>query len=282
MMGVISEREDALVDQLLEQARHHGAAALLNLSGVTVRLMKALAECMLDAELKHHLLRPSTREAAHDGNYRNGSTPKTVATPVGKVELAVPRVRHATFAPRLLPRYKRSIPGFGLGILALYGRGLPLRELRSCLQALYDEPAWAELGDTLTCDMLLHVRDWQMRRLEPACALVYFGVLPAADAPMCFALGLLADGGREVLGFWRGNTMGIAVWRDAMRELRERGLTAPAGIAGHILPGLREAAALAYPAAPFIKVQQAPTAKRRYLAGAGPRACQQGNGAELR
>ncbi|SFV05725.1 transposase [Pseudoduganella namucuonensis] len=272
-MGVICElgraavparsSADGLVDQLLEEARLHSAAALLSRSGMTVRLMKALAECMLGAELKQHLLRQAVRESAQCGNYRNGSTPKTVATSAGRVELAVPRARHSTFVPQLVPRYRRSIPGFDHDIIVLYGRGVPLHELRARLRGLYGEQAWSELGGTLSAEVALHVGGWQARRLESAHELLYFGVLYArrhpadgtpegtANRPLLFALGLRADGGKDVLGLWAGTAGQPFPWRDVLRELRERGLGEPRTIAGDGAPGLREAAAQAYPAARF-------------------------------
>lgn len=248
----------ALVDQLLHEAHIHGAAALLTRSGISMRLMKKLAECMLAAELSHHL-GMSAQRAAQAGNYRNGSTPKTVATPSGMIELDVPRVRLSTFVPRLVPRYQRRIPGFDEHIMILYGRGIGSAELQSRLRALYGEHAWTELCDTLTREVVLHTSDWQARRLERACALIYFDALPtlgqaegqATPTPLLFALGMRADGRKEVLGFWLTRATHTAFWHEVLNELKGRGLAEPGTIAGEHLRGLQEAAALVYPAARF-------------------------------
>jgi hypothetical protein len=57
----------------------------------------------------------ATRRATGPGavapNSRNGTTPKTVATEVGDVPLAVPRDRAATFEPRLVPNGARRAGG---------------------------------------------------------------------------------------------------------------------------------------------------------------------------
>jgi len=71
---------DDLLDQLLAQVRGHDAESLLGESGLVGQLKKQLAERMLSAELNHHL---ATERASGDepGNYRNGSSAKTVLTP---------------------------------------------------------------------------------------------------------------------------------------------------------------------------------------------------------
>lgn len=270
MRGAISELETVpvrarlssvpaahdLADQLLDEASLHGPAVLLSRSGMTLRLMKALAECMLAAELKHHLQRLDVHDTTLFGNYRNGSTPKTVSTTAGRLELAVPRVRFSTFVPQLVPRYQRRIPGFDHHIIVLYGRGLTIPELQAHLLSLYGQPAWSDLGGTLTREVQLHVRQWQTRRLESACELLYVDTLqaqrqPQGQAPLLFALGLRADGGKDVLGLWHATEAHPAPWHEAMRDLKGRGLLEPNLIAGERAQGLREAAALVYPAARF-------------------------------
>ena len=250
---------NSLVEQLLNEARIHDAAALLNRSGVTLRLMTKLAECMLAAELKHHLLGQVVQDSAKLGNYRNGSSPKTVLSPSGMLELAVPRVRFSTFVPRLIPRYQRQLPGFDDNILALYGRGLSMQEQQFRLLGLYGASAWGELGSVLTDEVSLHTRNWQTRKLERSCAMIYFDALQiqnpsqgqAAQLPLFFALGMRADGRRDVFGFWIGDAADGTFWHNVMCELKDRGLIEPGVIACGSLPVLREAAALLYPAAHF-------------------------------
>lgn len=230
------------VEQVLDEARIHGAAAVLRRAGLAAGLMKDLAECLMQAELQHHLRQPASQDAIKPGNYRNGSTPKTVTTDVGKIELAVPRLRFSTFVPQLVPRYQRRIPGFDHSILLLYARGVPEHVLRARLLGLYGPFAWAELGRSLVDALAPHVGRWQARRIDTACALVYCDTLPT-PAPLLFALAVQADGGKDVLGFWAGN----AGWAEVLGGLRQRGLLAPAVIAGDAALG--QAAALVYPGA---------------------------------
>src|SRR5712691_7585890 len=71
------------------------------------RYKKALLERALGAELTHHLGYPPGGAPDAPSNHRNGTTPKTVLTDDGTVDLAVPRDRAGTFEPLLIPKHER-------------------------------------------------------------------------------------------------------------------------------------------------------------------------------
>ena len=56
----------------------------------------------------------------------------------GPLPIAVPRDREGTFDPRLIPKHERRFTGFDDKILALYARGMTVREI----QALPRCTAW--------------------------------------------------------------------------------------------------------------------------------------------
>ena len=93
---------DAVLDQLLAGADPRTA---LEPNGLLDDLKKALAERVLNAEMDHHLA------SEEPGNRRNGYGKKTVITDTGRIELSVPRDRHASFDPQLIARYQRRFPG---------------------------------------------------------------------------------------------------------------------------------------------------------------------------
>src|ERR1700756_4490064 len=91
---------DELIDQLLAQIQNKNAESILGESGLAGQLKKQLAERMLAAELTHHL-ETEAGQGKRD-NHRNGSSPKTVLTPKGELQLDIPRDRQATFEPQLV------------------------------------------------------------------------------------------------------------------------------------------------------------------------------------
>ncbi len=75
-------------------------------------LIKATLERGLQAELTSHLgYEKGAPEASAVSNSRNGTTPKTVATQTGDVELAIPRDRDGSFTPTLVPKAHGAFQG---------------------------------------------------------------------------------------------------------------------------------------------------------------------------
>ena len=91
---------------------------------------KALIERALGAEMSHHLgyslgaAKPS--EAA---NHRNGKSAKTVLTDDGPLCIEVARDRQASFEPQLIGMHERRFTGFDDKIVAMYARGMTVREI---------------------------------------------------------------------------------------------------------------------------------------------------------
>ncbi len=72
------------------------------------RLVEIVLQEALEAEITD-FLRAEPHERTEDRRgYRNGHTPRTLTTRVGKVELLVPRDREGQFSTELFQRYQRS------------------------------------------------------------------------------------------------------------------------------------------------------------------------------
>src|SRR5690349_24437354 len=80
---------------------------LFESEGLLDELKKALAERVLNAEMDHHLGQDPEQAA---GNHRNGSSSKTVLTDSGKLELSIPRDRHARSIRSSLPSTSAASP----------------------------------------------------------------------------------------------------------------------------------------------------------------------------
>ena len=102
------------------------------------RLKKALMERMLGGELSHHLGYPPGGDKPDDTpNHRNGTSAKRVVTDDGPMAVEIPRDREGTFEPQLIPKHARRLAGFDDKVLALYARGLPVREIQKFLAEIY-------------------------------------------------------------------------------------------------------------------------------------------------
>lgn len=244
---------DELIDQLLAQVQNKNAESILGESGLAGQLKKQLAERMLAAELDHHL----GAEAGTSGNHRNGSSPKKVITPSGKLQLDIPRDRLATFEPQLVAKHQRRLPGFDDHVISMYARGMSVREIQAHLLELYGLQVSPDLISTITDEVLDEVAQWQQRPLEAMYPIVYFDALrlkirdegTVKNKAVYLALGIRADGKKEVLGLWIEQTEGAKFWLKVFNELKNRGLN---DILIAVVDGLRgfpEAIEAVYPQA---------------------------------
>jgi putative transposase len=208
---------DALLDQLLAGADPKTA---FDPNGLLDDLKKALAERALNAEMDHHLA-----GEGGSGNGRNGYGRKTVVTDTGKLDLQIPRDRQASFDPQLIAKYQRRFPG-------LYARGMSTREIVGHLRELYGIEVSPDLISAVTDAVLDEIAAWQARPLEPVYPLIFFDALRVKireealvrNKAVYVALGVRADGTKEILGLWIEQTEGAKFWLRVMSELKNRGV----------------------------------------------------------
>ena len=217
---------DELLDQLLAGRDPQVA---LGRDGLIDELKRALAERALNAEMDHHL----DGEAAEGrGNSRNGYGRKTLLTDSGKLPISVPRDRLATFDPQLIAKYRRRLPGFDDKIVSMYARGMTVREIQGYLAELYGIEVSPDLISAVTDAILDEIAEWQNRPLEAVYPLVFFDALrvkvrdegAVRNKAVYIALGVRADGRKEILGLWIEQTEGAKFWLQVINELKNRGV----------------------------------------------------------
>ena len=99
---------------------------------------KALIERALGAEMSHHLGYPAGADKPEAAtNHRNGKSGKTVLTDDGPLRIEVPRDRKGEFEPRLIGKHECRFTGFDDKIIAMYARGMTVREIQGFLSEMY-------------------------------------------------------------------------------------------------------------------------------------------------
>ncbi len=243
---------DAVLDHFAGPARVMTATEV---EDAVRRYKKALLERALGAELTHHLGYPPGAKGDDASNHRNGTTPKTVLTDDGPVDLEVPRDRAGTFEPVLIPKHERRFTGFDDKILALYARGLTVREIQGFLREMYAVDVSPDLISTVTDAIVDEITAWQSRPLDRVYAVVFFDALrvkirddgTVRSKAVYLALGVRTDGRRDVLGLWIEQTEGAKFWLKVFTDLRARGCEDILIAVTDGLKGMPEALEAAYP-----------------------------------
>src|SRR5687768_17914908 len=217
---------------VLDQFVRDGPLTAAEVESASQRFKKALIERALGAELSHHLGYPAgAPKPEATSNHRNGTSEKRVLTDDGPLPIAVPRDRHGTFEPQLIGKHERRFTGFDDKIIALYARGLTVREIQGFLAEMYAVDVSPNLISSVTDAVVAEVTAWQARPLERLYPVIFFDALRVKirdeavvrSKAVYLALGILTDGSREILGLWIEQTEGAKFWMKVFNDLKTRG-----------------------------------------------------------
>ena len=217
---------------------------------------KAFIERALNAEMSHHL-GYGAGQAKPEGatNHRNGSSAKTVITDTGAVRIEVPREREGSFEPQLIGKHERRLTGFDDKIIAMYARGMTVREIQGFMAEMYAVDVSPDLISSVTDAVMSEVTTWQARPLEAMYPVVFFDALRVKirensvvrNKAVYLALGVLADGTRDILGIWIENTEGAKFWMKVFNDMKTRGCNDVLIAVTDGLKGMGEALEVVYP-----------------------------------
>ena len=240
-----------LIDQFVQ-----GPMSAEAVQAASMAFKKALIERAMGAELSHHLgYAPGAAKPEGGGNQRNGTSGKTVQTEDGPLRLEVPRDRDGSFEPLLIPKHERRFTGFDDKIIAMYARGMTVREIQGFLAEQYGTEVSPDFISTVTDAVMAEVAAWQARPLEPMYPVVFFDALRVKiredavvrNKAIYLALAILPDGTRDILGLWIENTEGAKFWLKVFNDLRTRGVVDILIAVTDGLKGIGEALGAAFP-----------------------------------
>jgi putative transposase len=218
---------------------------------------KAFIQQALGAEMSHHLgYAPGQAKPVGAANHRNGKSAKTVLTDTGALAIDVPRDRAGSFEPQLIGKHERRFTGFDDKIIAMYARGMTVREIQGYLAEIYSLDVSPDFISKVTDAVMIEVTAWQSRPLETMYPVVFFDALRVKireDAvvrskAVYLALGILPDGSKDILGIWIENTEGAKFWMKVFNDLKTRGVNDILIAVTDGLKGMPEALSAVFPA----------------------------------
>ena len=241
-----------LIDQMVS-----GPMDAEAVNAASMAFKKALIERILSAELSHHLgYLPGAAKPSEASNHRNGASGKTVLTEEGPLRIDVPRDRQGSFEPLLIPKHERRFTGFDDKIVAMYARGMTVREIQGFLAEQYGTEVSPDFISSVTDAVMTEVTAWQSRPLEVMYPVVFFDALRVKiredavvrNKAIYLALGVLPDGTRDILGLWIENTEGAKFWMKVFNDLKTRGVADILIAVTDGLKGMPDALAVVFPA----------------------------------
>lgn len=210
-----------------------GEVDLTGDGGIVAELIRATLERGLAVELSDQLgYEKGDPTAAAFPNSRNGSTPKTVATASGDVDLRVPRDRDGTFTPRLVPKGSRRLGGLDDMIISLYAGGMTVRDIAFHLESTLGTELSHETISSVTDAVCEEVLAWPQRPLDALYPVIYLDaiVVKVRDGTHVrnkaahIAVGVDVDGVKHVLGIWLQHAEGAKFWAGVCADLANRGV----------------------------------------------------------
>jgi transposase-like protein len=247
-----------LIDELMAKVKTDGIE-LLGDGGLIAQFAKRILERALDEELTEELgYERGDRAGRGSGNSRNGTTPKTVLTEVGAVDLDVPRDRNGVFEPTIVPKGVTRLKAFNENVIALYAQGMSTRDIRKTLKRFYAVDVSPDLVSRVTDGVLEELAAWQARPLDAVYPIVYIDGLVVKvrtngmviNRCAYLAVGVDVEGRKHVLGVWLGDGgEGAKYWLSVLTELKNRGVEDVIFVCCDGLKGLPDAIEATWPRA---------------------------------
>jgi transposase-like protein len=163
--------------------------------------------------------------------------PCTLTTQVGDLELLIPKLRSGGFLPTILEPRRRVDQALYAVIMEAYIGGVSTRKVDALVAALGSQSGISKSQVSRICqDIDQQVQAFLSRPLqESGYAYVYLDAtylkgrlgkaLQVCSRAVVVAMGVNADGRRELLGLKVGDSESEAFWAEFIASLKERGLS---------------------------------------------------------
>lgn len=186
-------------------------------------LLDAEADALCQAQRYE---RTAPRQATRAGHYT-----RKLQTRAGEVTLKVPKLRQLTFETAIIDRYRRREASVEEARIEMYLAGVSVRQVEDITEALWGTQVSASTVSDLSQKLSLRLDAWLARPLPRTYAYVYLDGLwlkkswggEVQTVAVLVAVGVNADGYREILGVADGMKEDMASWRAFLRGMKARG-----------------------------------------------------------
>lgn len=163
---------------------------------------------------------------------RAGSYERKLMTKAGEVSLKVPRLRKLPLETAIIERYRRRESSVEEALIEMYLAGVSVRRVEDITEALWGTRVSPSTVSELNQKIYGQIEAWRNRPIAGEHAYVYLDGIwlkrswggEVKNVAVLVAIGVNAEGFREILGVAEGTKEDAESWRGFLRHLKERGL----------------------------------------------------------
>ena len=225
-----------IIQEAVNQFKEGKLKSGLDVENFLDGLLQPLMQTLLDAELENHLQHPRYEHSKDKKprNIRNGyCKPKIVKTKYGNICVKTPRDREATFAPIVIEKGQTTLTGFEDKCIALYAKGMSLRDIETTLKETYVVNVNKDQITTLISAVSKETQEWRNRKLKPLYVFSYADCIyvpiknediTSSKRAIYIIIGVDSFGYKDILGMWINETESASFWTNVFEDLKERGV----------------------------------------------------------
>jgi len=220
-------------------------------------------QVIMEAERDLHVGAEPYERTTERKTSRNGYKPRQLMTRVGTIELQIPQTRDGEFSTQILERYQRSEGALVAALAEAYVAGVSTRRMKQITEKLMGKTFSSATISRYAARLDEELEPWRTRRLEKP---VPYLIVDAryekcrrdgqiVDLAVLVAIGVDADGYRQVVGIdvaWGETTLN---WKDFFEGLIERGLHGVQLVVADAHEGLKDARRQCFPGVPWQRCQ---------------------------
>ncbi|MCP3955560.1 MAG: IS256 family transposase [Desulfobacterales bacterium] len=171
--------------------------------------------------------RTQSRQDTRAGHYK-----RKLHTKAGEVTLNVPKLRQQKFETAIIERYRRRESSVEEAMIEMYLAGVSVRRVEDITQALWGTRVSPGTVSNLNKKIYERIEQWRSQPIEGNFPYVYLdGIVlkrtwaeQVRNISVLVAIGVDAEGYRQVLGVREGAKEDKAGWSGFLRHLKKRGL----------------------------------------------------------
>lgn len=228
-----------------------------HLGDLVRRTVEETLNGMLDAEAQEMCQAGRYERSEARQNSRAGFYPRKLQTQAGEVKLNVPKLRQAKFETAIIERYRRRETSIEEALMEMYLAGVSVRRVEDITEALWGMRVSAGTVSDLNQKLYDRIEQWRNEPIVGVHPYVYLDGIclkrswagEIRNVSVLVAVGVGAEGFREILGVAEGPKEDAESWRQFLTYLKRRGLTGVELIISDKCLGLVEAATEFYPEA---------------------------------